>query len=71
MTSNKKLVLLHRLVRWGLGSVFIAIGILYFSEGAWPVFLFGAAIMVTGFFNPRRCLDDTCDITNAGDDFHD
>ncbi|MGN6490947.1 MAG: hypothetical protein ACTHLE_03045 [Agriterribacter sp.] len=64
MSPNKKLVLWHRLVRWALGAFFIGIGSVYFSEGAWPVLLFGVAIMVTGFFKQRRCLVGTCDITD-------
>lgn len=47
-----------RVFRWLLGALFITAGIIYFNEGGWPAILFGTLILVTGFFRPRRCLDD-------------
>jgi hypothetical protein len=43
-------------LRWLLGTIFTAVGIIYYNEGGWPAILFGAAMIITGFFRPRRCL---------------
>jgi hypothetical protein len=55
-------VLFHRIIRWSLGSLFLGAGIYYFNEGAWPAIVFGVLMVVTGFFKPRRCVDDNCEI---------
>lgn len=60
-TSNKREIWFSRLLRWSLGLVFISGGIYYFHDGGWPAILFGLAFIITGFFRPRRCLDDQCD----------
>jgi hypothetical protein len=60
-TANKeeKLVIwFSRLLRWGLGGLFIITGIMYNKSGNWPAILFGALIFITGFFKPKRCVDN-------------
>lgn len=51
-----------RIIRRLLGGLFITIGSIYFTEGGWPAILFGTVIFITGFFRPRRCIGDTCDL---------
>jgi hypothetical protein len=61
--ENASLVWFSRILRFGLGGLFVTIGILYFDKGTWPAILFGALIFATGFFRPRRCIDDQkCDL---------
>ena len=60
--TTKRLVWFSRLLRWGLGGLFITMGILYFKDGGWPAILFGVVIAVSGFFRPRRCLEEGCEI---------
>ena len=57
MTDNN-LARFSTAIRWFLGAVFTAVGILYYKEGGWPAILFGAVMIITGFFRPRRCLDN-------------
>lgn len=62
-TAETRLVIwFSRILRWGLGSFFATVGILYYKEGAWPAIAFGAVIFATGFFRPKRCLDEQCTI---------
>lgn len=61
-SSTKNAVWLSRLLRWGLGAGFIAVGIIYFNEGGWPVILFGSVFFATGFFRPKRCIDGNCEL---------
>jgi hypothetical protein len=61
--STKRLVWFSRILRWSLGLLFIGTGIYYFDEGAWPALLVGGVLFVTGFFRPKRCLDEEgCEI---------
>ncbi|HTN06847.1 DUF2892 domain-containing protein [Agriterribacter sp.] len=60
--SSKNVIWFSRLLRWGLGIVFIVTGYLYYSEGGWPALLFGVILFATGFLRPKRCLDGTCDL---------
>ncbi|HRP55534.1 DUF2892 domain-containing protein [Agriterribacter sp.] len=60
--SSKNVVWFSRILRWGLGIVFMATGFLYYAEGGWPVIVFGAVFFATGFFSPRRCTDGTCNL---------
>jgi hypothetical protein len=59
--TDKGLVWLSRSLRWGIGTIFIATGLVYFKEGGWPALLFGGLMFITGFFRPRRCMDDQCE----------
>ena len=60
-TENDRLTLFSRILRWGLGGLFIWAGIHF--EGAWPVIIFGGILVATGFFRPKRCLDENgCEI---------
>jgi hypothetical protein len=48
----------HRILRWSLGLLFLGAGIVFYEDGAWPAIAFGLLLLVTGFFRPRRCIDD-------------
>lgn len=56
------MILFNRILRWGLGSLFIGAGVYYRADGAWPALVFGALMVITGFFRPRRCVDDSCSV---------
>ena len=60
--SETSVVWFSRILRWVFGALFTGVGILYFDEGGWPAILFGAAFLVSGFFRPRRCIDDGCTV---------
>jgi hypothetical protein len=60
--NDRKLVLFSSILRWVLGVIFLGVGIAYVKDGSWPVMVFGVAFIVSGFFRPRRCLDDGCDL---------
>jgi hypothetical protein len=58
--SDTRLVIwFSRILRWGLGGLFIWAGIHF--DGYWPAILFGAAFVITGFFRPKRCLEEGSD----------
>jgi len=62
-TRDTRIILwVNRAIRWGLGITFLAIGILNNEEGRWFAIVFGAALVTTGFFRPRRCLEDNCTV---------
>lgn len=65
---DTKIVLwFSRIFRWVLGTAFIIAGLLYWNEGGWPAMLFGLVIFVTGFFRPKRCLEEgQCEIDPTG-----
>jgi hypothetical protein len=56
--TEKGLTWVSRSLRWGLGSIFIAVGIVFFKDGGWPAMFFGALMFATGFFKPKRCISD-------------
>jgi hypothetical protein len=56
--NDKSLVWFSRSLRWLLGGLFVAVGIIYFKEGGWPAILFGSVLLITGFFRPKRCIDE-------------
>ncbi len=60
--STTMVIWFSRLLRWSLGLLFAGAGIYYFDKGGWPAILFGAVIFATGFFRPKRCLEEGCDI---------
>ncbi|MBL0134395.1 MAG: hypothetical protein IPP79_10515 [Chitinophagaceae bacterium] len=63
-SADTRLVIwFSRILRWGLGAFFTGAGIIYFKEGAWPAIAFGAIIFATGFLRPKRCLDETCSVS--------
>jgi hypothetical protein len=58
--SEQSIIWLNRIIRWLLGGFFIAMGVIYAKEGAWPIIIIGAVLIATSFLRPRRCLDDEC-----------
>jgi hypothetical protein len=60
--KESSLVLFSRILRWSLGIMFISAGIYYLKDGGWPAIFFGLIMLITGFFRPRRCIDDSCDM---------
>jgi len=52
---------LSRLLRWGLGALFIILGIR--ERYDWYTIVFGIIILLTGFLQPRRCINDRCDVS--------
>lgn len=55
---DKIAVWFSRIIRWGFGMLFIGGGIYYYDQGGWPAIIFGAVFFVTGFFRPKRCLEE-------------
>jgi len=60
--SERSIIWFNRILRWVLGGFFIAMGVLYASEGAWPIIIIGGVLIATSFLRPRRCIDDECGI---------
>lgn len=60
--SSKNIVCFSRLLRWGLGILFMIIGLIYYEEGGWPAILFGVIFFATGFLRPKRCLENSCEL---------
>lgn len=59
MNKDEKLITwFSRLLRWLLGAFLMGAGIVYAHKGGWPAILFGALILVTGFFKPKRCINE-------------
>jgi len=56
--SDKIAVWFSRIIRWGFGMLFIGGGIYYYDQGGWAAILFGAVFFATGFFRPKRCLEE-------------
>jgi len=56
--SDKIAVWFSRVIRWGFGILFIGGGIYYYGQGGWPAIIFGAVFFATGFFRPKRCLEE-------------
>jgi len=53
VNTNRLVLLFSRYLRWGLGILFIILGL--YHEIDWPVAIFGVILFITGFFRPRRC----------------
>jgi hypothetical protein len=51
-----------RVLRWGFGGIFLWAG-LHFN-GGWLVIVFGAVFVISGFFRPKRCLEESCEVTS-------
>lgn len=60
--SVKAAIWLSRFLRWGFGLLFIWAGTL--DPSAWPAYILGGITFITGFFRPKRCLEETCDVPN-------
>jgi hypothetical protein len=58
--DTKQLILFNALLRWAFGILFISLGVIYHTDGAWPAILFGTIFFITGFFKPQRCLEEGC-----------
>ena len=65
--QNDGLAWFSSILRWSLGALFLYLGYLYHEDGAWPALLFGLVLIITGFFRPRRCLDEGCTIDPPAD----
>jgi hypothetical protein len=63
---SSHIILFSRILRWSLGVLFIGVGVLYRHDDGWPAILFGGAFIVSGFFRPRRCMDDGCSVEQGG-----
>jgi len=63
-TKDNKLALwFSSILRWSLGLLFMAMGYINLQdESAWVILVFGLIIFATGFFRPKRCIDDNCKI---------
>jgi hypothetical protein len=63
-TNDAMALWFSRILRWLLGAVFIVMGIIYLKQDAtaWALIGFGVIAFVSGFFRPRRCLDDNCQV---------
>ncbi len=57
MTVEQQITWFSRILRWLLGTFFIATGIWFYEKGAWPAILFGLVIFLTGFLKPKRCIE--------------
>jgi len=64
--DTNRLILFSALLRWLFGILFISLGLVYYEEGTWPAILFGIVFFITGFFRPKRCLEEGCQIDSAG-----
>jgi len=63
INNRSAVIWFSRLLRWSLAALFISVGFLYLSEGAWPAILVGLVLFVTGFLTPKRCLDEgSCEL---------
>lgn len=61
--SDNTVIWFSRILRWGLGILFIGAGIYYYNQGGWPAIIFGTVLFITGFFRPRRCMEEgSCEI---------
>ena len=65
--ETRRFIMFSRSLRWALGILFISIGLVYYNEGTWPAILFGTVFFITGFFRPKRCLEEGCQIESAGE----
>lgn len=65
--ETRRLIQFSRLLRWAFGILFISLGLVYYEEGTWPAILFGTVVFITGFFRPKRCLEEGCEINSVGD----
>lgn len=62
-----RVIIFNRLLRSAFGTLFISVGVIYYNEGGWAAILFGAIFLVTGFFRPKKCLEEGCDINIVND----
>ena len=60
--NTKRLLWVNRAIRWGMGITFIAVGWKIKDEGRWFALVFGTVFIISGFFRPRRCLEDNCPV---------
>jgi len=49
-----------RIIRWALGLLFI--GMAFYFEDAAALYVFGALFFISGFFKPKRCTDNSCQV---------
>ena len=64
-TKEIKMILwTNRLIRWSFGCLFLSFGLINKDEGRWIALVIGIAFIITGFFRPKRCLEEGCSIDN-------
>lgn len=63
--KDNNLIMFSRILRWSLGTMFISAGIYYVKDGGWPAIFFGTVMLATGFFRPRRCIGDACEVSDS------
>jgi hypothetical protein len=63
--QTRQIIFFHRILRWALGTVFILVGTSYWKQDGWPVLVFGGIIFLTGFFTPRRCINNACETPSS------
>ena len=61
--ENKLAIWFSSILRWSLGLVFIVMGFNQpKDDSTWAIIIFGVIILVTGFFRPKCCISDNCNI---------
>lgn len=56
-------VFAHRVslvIRWALALVFAYVAYRY--QEAWFLYIFSGVLFITGFIQPRRCIDTACSV---------
>lgn len=70
ISQAQQVIWFSRILRWLLGGVFMYIGIRFIYQDGWPAIVFGGIIFITGFFKPRRCLEDGCELPQQNKQQH-
>jgi hypothetical protein len=61
--TEKWVIWFSRILRWLLGTGLISLSYQYAKDDyAWVLLVFGVLLIITGFFRPKRCLDENCKI---------
>lgn len=63
MTNSREInfaTWVSRLIRWALAAVLAYIA--YSFEDAKILYIFAGVAFISGFFAPKRCIDDNCNI---------
>lgn len=49
-----------RIIRWAMAAGFAYLAYIY--EGMEFLYIFALVVFITGFFTPKRCVDDHCNL---------